>query len=188
MIAKSTQCSTSNIIWSTVSEFITLISTDLKALSDASCCSRGRCVPHSLVAEDVGGELRLGLGDAGSGSSVVAVDLGQNEEVCEGGHDPACRDEDEHEADEVISASGAAIGPGSSGECGDGDDQTAERGDRVSWLGKVRRSLPCAHLTDPESHQHREAELCEEDQEEGHEPHAGVGLEGLVCGAEPAEE
>ena len=130
---------TSNIMWSSVSEFIVLISTDLKALSDASCCSRGCCVPHSLVAEYVGGELRLGLGDAGSGSSVVAVDLGQNEEVCEGGHDPACRDEDQHEADEVISASGAAIGPGPSGECGDSDDQTAERGDGVSELGEISK-------------------------------------------------
>ena len=49
-------------------------------------------------------------------------------------------------------------------------------------------SSPGAHLSDTESHQHREAELGEEDQEKRHEPHAGVGFEGLVCRAEPAKE
>ena len=114
--------------------------TDLKALSDASCRRRGRRVPNSLVAEDVGGELRLGLGDAGSGGSVVAVDLGQNEEVCEGGNDPACCDEDEHKADEIISPRGASV-PLASSEGGDGDNQTTEMRTTVRECLEVRRVL-----------------------------------------------
>ena len=47
---------------------------------------------------------------------------------------------------------------------------------------------PGSHLSDTECHQDREAELGEEDQEKRHEPHAGVSLERLIRGSEPAQE
>ena len=47
---------------------------------------------------------------------------------------------------------------------------------------------PGSHLFDAEGHQDRVAELGEEDEEKHHEPHAGVGFEGFVGRAEPAEE
>ena len=49
--------------------------TDLKALSDPGHSSIGHPAPDGLVTEHVRRELRLGLGHAGSGGSVVAVDL-----------------------------------------------------------------------------------------------------------------
>ena len=49
--------------------------TDLEPLPHTRCCGGGGCVPHCLVAEHVGGELGLGLGDAGPGGAVVAMDL-----------------------------------------------------------------------------------------------------------------
>ena len=47
----------------------------LESLSDSGSCRGGRSVPDSLVLEHVGGELCLGLGQAGPRGSVVAVDL-----------------------------------------------------------------------------------------------------------------
>ena len=74
-------------------------------MSDPGRGRGGRRIPDGLVTEHVGRELRLSLGDAGPRGSVVAVDLRQYEEVSEGGDDPARGDEDEDEADEVISSS-----------------------------------------------------------------------------------
>lgn len=147
-----------------------LILLSLKALSDPGHGSVGHAAPDGLVTEHVGRELRLGLGDAGSGGSVVAVDLRQYEEVPEGCDDPSGGYDDGDESNEIVPASWA-VTPTASGEGGDGYDETAS-----------------SHLFDAKGHQDRVAELGEEDEKKRHEPHAGVGFEGFVRRAEPAEE
>ena len=116
--------------------------------------------------------------------------LGQYEEVPEGGDDPAGRDEDGDEANEVVPARGARS-PGPPGEGGDGHDEPT--GNKKKGRNEMKYSVssdlsPSSHLFDAEGHQDGVAELGEEDEEKHHEPHARVGFECFVRGAEPTEE
>ena len=118
--------------------------TDLEPLPHTRRCGGGGCVPHCFVAEHVGGELGLGLGDAGPGGAVVAVDLPtrlllqrsdcimeemylcQHEEVSQGADDPAGGDQDDDESDEVVPARGSGASPTPASERRDGHYQSTE--------------------------------------------------------------
>jgi len=138
-------------------------SSSLEALSYPSCCCLCRGVPDSLVAQNVGGELSLSLGQRSSSGAVIAVDLGKHEEVGKGGNGKANSDAQNKEADKIGAASCLLIG-----ECADCSDDTSTSGARNT-----------------KSHYAGEHELAKENEEEQHEVEAGVVAEGLVGGSEP---
>jgi len=142
----------------------------LEALPDPSSCSRCSSIPHPLVTQHIRGELGLGLGETCSSSAVVAVDLCQHEEISKCGNTESKGDEENDEANEVVTAS-SSLTPSPTSE---GDDCSYQPTSTSPW--------------NPESHDYREAELTEEDEEEDHEVEARVGSECLVCRSEPTEE
>jgi len=96
----------------------------LESLPNSSSCSISSGVSDSFVTEYICGELCLSFADAGSRSSVIAMDLRQHEEVTKGTDDPANSDEENDEANEVISTTGACVSSASSSERGYCDNQS----------------------------------------------------------------
>jgi len=138
----------------------------LETLSHPSCCCLCRGVPDSFVAQNVGGELSLSLGQRSSSGAVVAVDLGKHEEVGKGSNGKADSDAQNKEADKIGAASCLLVC-----ECADCSDNASTSGARNT-----------------KGHYAGEHELAKENEEEQHEVEAGVVAEGLVGGSEPAEE
>merc|ERR1719318_2279235 len=114
-------------------------------MSDPSSSSRSRSIPDSVIAQNIRGELCLGLGQASTSSAVVAVDLGQHKEISESSSGEAKGDEEDDEANEIVTTSGTIV-PSATAE---GDD---------------RSNNPTATSAgDAEGHDDREAKLAEED-------------------------
>lgn len=145
---------------------ISTLEATLEALSyPCSCCLCCR-IPHSLVTEYVCGELRLCLGQTGPCSAVVGMDLGQHEEVSNGGDTESNSNTHDKETDKDGATSGFLALEGGDGR----NDTTATRS------------------RDAESHDTREDELAEEHKEKEHKVETRVVAEGLVGRPEPAEE
>jgi len=142
----------------------------LEALPDPSSCCRCRSIPHTLVTQDIRGELGLGLGQTCSCSAVITMDLCQHEEISECGNTESNSDEEDDEANEVVTT-GSSISPIPTSEGDDSSDETTSTSPRNA-----------------KSHHYREAELTEEDEKKDHEVEARVGSERLVCRSEPTEE
>merc|ERR1719462_414098 len=135
-------------------------SPSLEALSYPSCCCLCRGVPDSFIAQNVGGELGLSLGQRSPSGAVVAVDLGKHEEIGKGGNGKADSDAQNKEADKIGAAGCLLVC-----ECADCCDNASTSGARNT-----------------KSH------YAGENEEEQHKVEAGVVAEGLVGGSEPAEE
>lgn len=142
----------------------------LEALSDSSCRSLSCCVPHLFIAQNIGGELCLGLGNSGPCSSVVSVYLGQHKEVREGRSGEPESDEEVDEPDEVVSSVSSI--------CSSATPEGYDCGDEATSTG----------VRDTKSHDDGETELAEENEEEDHEVEGRVVPECLVGRSEPTEE
>lgn len=123
----------------------------LESLPDSSSSSGCRSIPDSIIAENIGGELSLGLRETCTGSAVVAMDLGQHEEVSESSSREAESDEKDNEANEVVTASCTV----KSGTTAEGDNSSDD--------------ATATSARNAKSHDHGEAELTEEDEKEDHE-------------------
>jgi len=158
----STDLQPTSISWS----LLRLLVPPLESLPNPSSCGLGCCIPDSLIAEHVGSEFSLGFGKTGSGSTIIAVNLCEHEEVRQ------CRDTKsngnakDEETDEISATGGPLVREGTDS----GYDATPTRAGNT------------------EGHNHGEDELAEEYEEEEHKVETRVVAEGLVGGPEPAEE